>query len=215
MNSKPLWVSATRRVAWTTLAAATLAGSLSACAPLLVGGAMVGGTLVAIDRRTSGAQLDDETIEIKGALRLRDVVGSTARVSLTSYNRLVLITGEVPNEADKRAVEQAVARLDNVRSVVNDLHIGAAISLTARSNDLVTSGKVKAGFVDAHDLQANTIKVVTQRGVVYLMGRLTEREAQKAVEVARGVAGVQKVVRVFELISERELEEIRKGPATK
>lgn len=215
MNSKQLWAAAARRVAWTTLAAATMAGALSACAPLLVGGAMVGGTLVAIDRRTSGAQLDDETIEIKGALRLRDVVGSTARVSLTSYNRLVLITGEVPNEADKRAVEQAVARLDNVRSVVNDLHIGAAISLTARSNDLVTSGKVKAGFVDAHDLQANTIKVVTQRGVVYLMGRLTEREAQKAVEVARGVAGVQKVVRVFELISERELEEIRKGPSTK
>ncbi len=215
MISKQLRGSVTRRVAWAGLAAVTLAGALSACAPLLVGGAMVGGTLVAIDRRTSGAQLDDETIEIKGALRLRDVVGATSRVSLTSYNRLVLITGEVPSEADKRAVEQAVARLDNVRSVVNDLHIGPAISLTTRSNDLVTSGKVKAGFVDAHDLQANTIKVVTQRGIVYLMGRLTEREAQKAVEVARAVAGVQKVVRVFELISERELEEIRKGPATK
>lgn len=215
MISKQLWGAASRRLALASLALATLAGALSACAPLLVGGAMVGGTLVAIDRRTSGAQLDDEAIEIKGALRLREVVGATARVSLTSYNRLVLITGEVATEADKRAVEQAVARLDNVRSVVNDLHIGPAISLTARSNDLVTSGKVKASFVDAHDLQANTIKVVTQRGIVYLMGRLTEREAQKAVEVARGVGGVQKVVRVFELITERELEEIRKGPATK
>jgi len=215
MISKQLWGAASRRMALASLATVTLAGALSACAPLLVGGAMVGGTLVAIDRRTSGAQLDDEAIEIKGALRLREVVGATARVSLTSYNRLVLITGEVANEADKRAVEQAVARLDNVRSVVNDLHIGPAISLTARSNDLVTSGKVKASFVDAHDLQANTIKVVTQRGIVYLMGRLTEREAQKAVEVARGVGGVQKVVRVLELISERELEEIRKGPAAK
>jgi osmotically-inducible protein OsmY len=215
MISKQLWGAASRRMALASLATVTLAGTLSACAPLLVGGAMVGGTLVAIDRRTSGAQLDDEAIEIKGALRLREVVGATARVSLTSYNRLVLITGEVANDADKRAVEQAVARLDNVRSVVNDLHIGPAISLTARSNDLVTSGKVKASFVDAHDLQANTIKVVTQRGIVYLMGRLTEREAQKAVEVARGVGGVQKVVRVLELISERELEEIRKGPAAK
>jgi osmotically-inducible protein OsmY len=215
MISKQLWGAASRRMALASLATVTLAGALSACAPLLVGGAMVGGTLVAIDRRTSGAQLDDEAIEIKGALRLREVVGATARVSLTSYNRLVLITGEVANDADKRAVEQAVARLDNVRSVVNDLHIGPAISLTARSNDLVTSGKVKASFVDAHDLQANTIKVVTQRGIVYLMGRLTEREAQKAVEVARGVGGVQKVVRVLELISERELEEIRKGPAAK
>lgn len=215
MISKQLWGAASRRMALASLATVTLAGALSACAPLLVGGAMVGGTLVAIDRRTSGAQLDDEAIEIKGALRLREVVGATARVSLTSYNRLVLITGEVANDADKRAVEQAVARLDNVRSVVNDLHIGPAISLTARSNDLVTSGKVKASFVDAHDLQANTIKVVTQRGIVYLMGRLTEREAQKAVEVARGVGGVQKVVRVLELISERELEEIRKGLAAK
>jgi osmotically-inducible protein OsmY len=187
--------------------AAALAGCqlLSACAPLIVGGAMLGGTLMATDRRTSGAQVEDQAIELKAMNRIRDVVGDRAHVSTTSYNRIVLITGEVPNEADKAAVEQAVQRVENVKSTVNELETMGASSLTSRSNDAILSSKVKATFVDAKDLFANAFKVVSERGTVYLMGRVTEREATRATELARSVGGVQKVVRLLEIISEQDL----------
>lgn len=188
------------------------ATALTACAPLLIGGAMVGTTLVVTDRRTSGTQLEDETIEIKARNRANDVLGDRGSVSATSYNRLVLLTGEVRSDADKANVEQAVARIDNVRSVVNELAVLGESSLTSRSSDAILSGKVKASFVDAKDLQANTIKVVTERGIVYLMGIVTEREANRAADIARGVSGVQKVVRVFEVISEAELANLQPRP---
>ena len=187
------------------LAAVLAASLLSACAPLLIGGAVVGGSLLVTDRRSSGAQVDDQAIEIKGANRVREQIGERGRISITSYNRQVLLTGEAATEADKSAAEQAVGRVDNVRSIVNELVIGPTPTLTARSNDLVISGKVKASFIDAADLHANAVKVVTERGIVYLMGRVTEREAGRATEIARGVGGVQKVVRVFEIVSESEL----------
>jgi osmotically-inducible protein OsmY len=181
------------------------ANVLSGCAPLLVGGAVLGGTLMATDRRTSGAQVEDQAIELKSMNRIRDVVGDRAHVSTTSYNRVVLITGEVPSEADKTAVEQAVQRVENVKSTVNELEIMGPSSLTSRSNDAILSSKVKASFVDAKDLFANAFKVTSERGTVYLMGRVTEREANRATEVARSVSGVQKVVRLFEIITEQEL----------
>ena len=187
------------------LAASTLLG---ACAPLVVGGAMVGGALVVTDRRTSGTQLEDQTIEFKAGARMREVVGERGRVSATSYNRLVLLTGEVATEADKAAAEQAAARVENVRATVNELVVlegGFASSLANRSNDAILSGKVKASLVDAKDLQANAFKVVTERGTVYLMGRVTEREASRATDVARSINGVRRVVRVFEVVSEAEL----------
>ena len=184
------------------LAAATLLG---ACAPLLVGGAMVGTSLMVTDRRSSGTQVEDQTIELKGATRVRDTIGDRGHAIVTSYNRLVLLTGEVPLEADKAAVEQAVARVDNVRSIVNELAVMPPSSLSGRSNDTILTSKVKASFVDAKDLQSNAFKVVTERGVVYLMGLVTEREATRASEIARGVSGVQKVVRVFDVITEAEL----------
>ena len=187
------------------LAAVLAASLLSACAPLLIGGAVVGGSLLVTDRRSSGAQVDDQAIEIKGANRVREQIGDRGRISITSYNRQVLLTGEAATEADKSAAEQAVGRVDNVRSIVNELVIGPSPALTARSNDLVISGKVKASFIDASDLHANAVKVVTERGIVYLMGRVTEREAGRATEIARGVGGVQKVVRVFEIVTESEL----------
>lgn len=191
-------------------------GLLSACAPLLMGGAMVGTALVASDRRTTGIQLEDQTIELKASARARELVGDRGRVSTTSYNRLALITGEVPTEADKVAVEQAIAKVDNVRATVNELVVlgsnAFTSSLANRSNDSILSGKVKATFVDAKDIQANAFKVVTERGVIYLMGRVTEREADRATELARSVGGVQKVVRVFEVVSEQEL--ARSGQAT-
>jgi osmotically-inducible protein OsmY len=197
------------RVRTTALLAALAASTvLSACAPLVVGGAMLGGTLMATDRRTSGAQIEDQAIELKGMNRVRESLGERGHVSVTSYNRQVLITGEVMSEADKAAAEQAVQRVENVRSTVNELVIAGASSLTSRSNDVILSSKVKASFVDAKDLFANAFKVVTERGTVYLMGRVTEREASRAVEIARGIGGVQKVVRVFEIVTEQELADL-------
>ena len=182
------------------LAAATLSG----CAGVVVGGAVVGG-MVAIDRRSAGAQLEDQNIELKGAVRASDAIAGRGHVSLTSYNRTVLLSGEVPTEADRGAVERAVRQVDNVRAVVNELAVMEASSMTTRSSDSVVTGKVKAAFLDATGLQSNAFKVVTERGVVYLMGRVTEREAKQATDVARRVGGVAKVVRVFEIISEDEL----------
>ncbi|HKX41663.1 MAG TPA: BON domain-containing protein [Burkholderiaceae bacterium] len=190
-----------------TVLLGTLAGAslLSGCAAVLLGGAAVGTAMVVTDRRTSGAQVDDQAIELKAVNRINEVLGERGRAIVTSFNRLVLITGEVPNEADKAAVEQAVSRIENVRSVVNELAIAPAASLGTRSSDTLITSKVKASLIDAKDLQVNAFKVVTERGVVYLMGRVTDREANRASDVSRGVSGVQKVVRVFEVVSEAEL----------
>ncbi|CAG1017336.1 hypothetical protein BURC_01981 [Burkholderiaceae bacterium] len=200
----------------TTVVIGAIAASaaLTACAPLVVGGAMLGGTLMATDRRTSGAQIEDQAIELKAMNRIREVMGDRGHVSATSYNRMVLITGEVQSDADKAAVEQAVQRVENVRSTVNELQVMGASSLTSRSNDAILTSKVKASFVDAKDIFANSFKVVTERGTVYLMGRVTEREANRAVEITRGVSGVQRVVRVLEILTEQELADLApKAPA--
>ena len=186
------------------LSAAAAASLMSACAPLILGSAMVGGALVAVDRRTAGTQLEDEAIELKAGARAREV-SPAGHINVTSYNRMLLVTGEVPNETDRKAVEQVVGRIENVRSVVNELAVAGNSALGVRSSDSLISGKVKASFIDAKDLQAQAIKVTTERGVVYLMGMVTEREATRASDVARSISGVHKVVRVFELISEAEL----------
>ena len=190
-----------------------VAGALSACAPLLVGGAAVGTALVASDRRTPGTQLEDETIEIKARGRIQEVVGDRVHVNVTSYNRTVLLTGEAPNEADKAAIEAVVRPIDNVRNVMNEIAVHPIVSLAEMSNDALITSKVKASFVDARDIFANAYKVTTEHGVVYLMGRVTDREANRAVELARGVRGVRKVVKAFEIISEAELAELRTVPA--
>jgi len=188
------------------LAGAALAGALlSGCGAILVGGAIVGGAMIATDRRTTGAQVDDETIEVKSSTRMSETFGDKARVETTSYNRMALLTGEVPTQTDKTTAEQIVARVPNVSSVVNELTVGPLNTFGERSKDTYVTTKVKTSLVDAQDLFANSIKVTTHRGVVYLMGRVTEREATRATEVARGVSGVAKVVRVFEVISEAEL----------
>jgi osmotically-inducible protein OsmY len=194
-----------KRLMLATCAAAVVSTSLTGCFPLLAGGALAGSALVATDRRTSGAQLEDEGIELRAMSRLRDNVGSRARVSVTSYNRQVLLTGEVLNEQDRKLVEQVVSRVENVTSVVNELAIINSPSLVQRSSDVLITGQVKAMFVDAKDLYANAFKVVTERGTVYLMGRVTQREADRATEIVRGARGVQKVVRIFEIISEDEM----------
>jgi osmotically-inducible protein OsmY len=187
------------------LAAATV---LPGCAPLVVGAA-VGTALAVTDRRTSGAQLEDEAIEIKAINRVAQAVGSRGHVNVTSYNRTVLITGEVRSEDDRVAVERALAGIENVRGTVNELAVMGASSLTSRTSDGLITSKVKATFIDAKDVQASAVKVVTERGVVHLMGLVTEREADRAVELARSVSGVGKVVRVFELVSEAELAKLQ------
>ena len=184
--------------------AGALAGGLSACAPLIVGGAMVGGGLVATDRRTAGTQLEDEGIELRAASRIRELA-TLGQVSVTSYNRLVLLTGEVPGANERAQVEQAVARVENVRGVVNEVVIAPNSSLSSRTADSGLAAKVKLTLVDAKDVQANAYKVVAERRVVYLMGRVTEREANRGAELASQVSGVDKVVKVFEIVSEKGL----------
>jgi osmotically-inducible protein OsmY len=191
------------------LAAMAVATLMSACAPLLVGGAVMGTSLMVTDRRTSGTQVEDQSIELKAMTRTREAVGERGHVNATSYNRTLLLTGEVAAETDKVAVEQAVAKIEGVRTVVNELVVAGSSSLAARSNDAILTSKVKASFIDAKDVFANAIKVVTERSSVYLMGRVTEREANRASDIARGVGGVQKVVRVFEVITEAELAELQ------
>ena len=190
------------------LAAALVATTLlGACAPLVVGGAMVGGAMSYTDRRTSGAQVEDEAIELKAINRIGAV--TTGHVNVTSYNRSVLLTGEVPTEAERLAVDKTVGQIEHVRATANELVVGFNSSISARSNDVILSSKVKASYIDAQDLQSNAIKVVAERGTIYLMGRVTEREAGRATEVARGVGGVAKVVRLFEVISEAELAQLQ------
>jgi osmotically-inducible protein OsmY len=196
----------------TVLVAASLAGALSACAPIVVGGAVMG-SLVATDRRTSGAQLEDEGIELRAASRIRDNLGERGHINVNSYNRRVLLTGEVPSAQDKQLVEQIVTRVDNVQLVVNELAVLGNTSLTQRSADTLVTGRIKAAMGDSRDLFANAYKVVTERGTTYLMGRVTQREADRATEIARSTPGVQKVVRVFEIITEDELRSLLPKPA--
>ncbi|HYF40963.1 MAG TPA: BON domain-containing protein [Ramlibacter sp.] len=191
-----------------TLLAATVAlGSLAGCAPLVLGGAAVG-TMVAIDRRTSGAQLEDEGIELRAGARIRDTLGARSHINVTSYNRQVLLTGEVPSEADKQQAQQLVSQVENVKAIVNELAVMGNSSIAQRSADTLTTGKVRASFVDDRQLSAPAFRVVTERGTVYLMGRVTQREADRATQIARSISGVQRVVRVFEIISEQELQQI-------
>lgn len=187
---------------------------LPACAPLVLGGAAVGGAMFASDRRTSGAQVEDQAIELKAGSRIKELA-TLGNVSATSFNRLLLITGQVPTEADRMALGEALAKLENVRAVVNELAVVGNTTFSASSSDTIISAKVIGAFIDARDLQSNAFKVVTERGVVYLMGIVTEREAGRATELARTVGGVQKVVRVFEVISEEELARLLPKPAPK
>ncbi|RJF97518.1 BON domain-containing protein [Noviherbaspirillum saxi] len=203
------WTRITRPLAATILCGVVVA-SLQGCVEMAVGSAVVG-TLSATDRRTFGAQTEDKAIVFKGETRIPNLVGNAGHVNVTSFNRKVLLTGEVRDEAMKAAVEREVGAIEGVQSIVNDLEIAGTSSFTSRSNDSLITGKVKAAFVDARDLYANSIKVVTERGIVYLMGRVTQREGQLAGQVASGVNGVQKVVKVFEYISDDEFRQMTKS----
>lgn len=203
----------------TLVAAATLTLVLSGCAPVLLtspavmfGGAGVA-SLVAVDRRTSGIQLEDEGIELRASAKIREAMVDRAHVTVVSYNRQVLITGEVPHAQDKAALSTIVGRVENVRAVVNEVAVMENASLTSRSKDALITGRVKAALVDAKDLYASAFKVVTERGTVYLMGRVTRTEADRGTEIARSTDGVVRVVRVFEIITDDELKAMLPKPA--
>jgi osmotically-inducible protein OsmY len=196
------------------LALGTLvAVSLSGCFPLVVGGAFVGTGLVATDRRTSGSLVEDEGIELRAASRIRENLGERVHVNVTSYNRQVLLTGEVPNLQDKQLIEKIVAGVDNVRNIVNELEVMGNTTLTQRSSDTLVTGRAKAALVDAKDLFASAFKLTTERGTVYVMGRVTAREAKRATDIISGVSGVGRVVRILEIISEEELARTLPQPA--
>jgi osmotically-inducible protein OsmY len=179
-------------------------GLASCAAPLMFGG-VIGGAMVASDRRTTGIQVEDETIEQRSATAIRENFGSKEHISITSYNRQVLITGEVSSDTVRRQVESLIGRVENVRAVVNELAVGPASSTSDRASDVLLVAKVKASMVDTEDVFANIYKVVGERGTIYLMGRVTQREAKRATDVVRGVSGVKRVVRVFEYITEDDL----------
>lgn len=202
-----------RRIGAAALLGAIVATQLSGCFPLAAAG-IAAGTLAATDRRTLGAQADDTAISLKAESRIRDRYGNRAHINVNSYNRKVLLTGEVPDAAARVEVESIVAAVENVTSTVNETVVAPITPMSARANDTLITGQVKAAFVDAKDLFANSIKVVTERNVVYLMGRVTQREGNRAGDITRTLRGVQKVVKVFDYITEQELAAMQNQPAS-
>lgn len=181
------------------LSALTFLPALSGCFPLAATGAAAT-AYVAADRRTAGTVIDDETIELKASNRISEKLGNQVHVDVTSYNHVVLLTGEAPTEALKAEAEKIARGLPNVRNVVNEIQIAGPSSLASRSNDALITSKVKARFIDANKFSPNYVKVVTENGVVYLLGLVTHKEAEDAVQIARTTGGVRKVVKVFEYI---------------
>jgi osmotically-inducible protein OsmY len=181
------------------LIAAVISTQLTACIPVVAGGAAAGG-LMAADRRTSGAYVEDEAIEIKAEKNIDDQLGDKIHVNVTSYNRNVLITGEAIDEATKAKAESIANNVANVRGITNELIISATSPHTERNNDAYITTKVKARMLTENRFPVNYVKVVTEGSVVYLMGIVTHKEADDAVEIARGTDGVQKVVKVFEYL---------------
>ena len=192
---------------------AGLALSLQGCVAVIVGGAVMG-TMAATDRRSLGAQAEDASIVLKGSGRIEKVVADLGRVSVVSFNRKVLLTGEVKDEKMKKEVEKEISTLAGVSlPITNEIVVAPLSSFGARSNDLAITAKVQASIIDTKDIYVNAIKVHTDRGVVYLMGRVTLREAKLTAEVASNAAsGIKKVVKLFEYISDQELKDLASKP---
>lgn len=180
-----------------TIATAT---QLTGCFGVVAGGAAAGGAIVA-DRRTSGIYVEDENIELKAVKFMETNLGEHAHVNVTSYNRNVLLTGEVPDEAAKAKAESAVKAITNVRNITDELVVGPKSTLGSRSNDTYLTSKVKSQFVTEGKFSANYVKVVTENSVVYLLGIVNKAEADAAAEIAANTDGVSKVVKVFEYIN--------------
>ncbi|MEY2801528.1 MAG: hypothetical protein RL513_1113, partial [Pseudomonadota bacterium] len=193
-----------RRPIAMTLAAAFLAVQLAGCAQLALQAVSMG-AMVSVDRRTAGAQLEDETIQLKAVAALKQALGSSINVQVTSHNRQVLLTGEVPDAASKTLAQRLVGQVENVRTVYNELAVENLTTLVQRGSDAYLTARVRAAFFDAPDLSSNAFRVVTSRSTVYLMGLVTPRESERAVRITQQVNGVQRIVKVFEVIGEEEL----------
>ena len=200
-----------QKTVFITLLSAGVITQLSGCFPLMAG-AMVGTSLAATDRRTLGTQLEDRQIQLKAETTIASSMQGE-NVNVTVFNRRVLLTGQTPNLELKNKAEQLARSVENVREVINALEVGIASSLVSRSNDALLTSKVKATFVDAKDVFSNAFKVTTERGVVYLMGRVTQAEGDRAADLTSRIAGVSKVVKVLDLMSEAELRQMQREPA--
>lgn len=187
----------TRHIGIQLVLAIAFATQLTACIPLVVGGAAAGGAMAA-DRRTSGIYIEDQNIELKASKKMETNLGEYAHVNVTSFNRNVLLTGEVPDANAKVKAEALAKEITNVRAITNEIAVGPKSSIGSRSNDSFITSKVKGLFVTENKFQANYVKVVTENSVVYLMGLVTQAEADAAAEIARNTDGVTKVVKVFE-----------------
>ena len=181
------------------LAAAVL--TLGGCIEAAIVGGAAGGALMANDRRTAEVVLGDERVEVTANNRISNRFGDKVHVNVTSFNYTILLTGEVPDAKVKAEVERIASEVERVKAVVNELQIGAQSALTARGNDTYLTGRVKASMVGANKFNTNYVKVVTEAGIVYLMGLVTRKEGDDATEIARAIGGVQKVVRVFEYVT--------------
>ncbi|AYH45297.1 BON domain-containing protein [Azoarcus sp. DN11] len=205
MNNKTLL--ANRRTLILGLAAAATLPLLQGCLPLVAGG-VGAGAVMATDRRTSGAYVEDEGIEWRTSSALRDRLGDAVHINVTAFNRNVLLTGEAPTEAHRAEAERVAGGIANVKGIVNEIQVAGISSLTSRGNDSLLTSKVKARFVDAAQFSANHVKVVTEAGTVFLLGIVTRREADAATEIARRTEGVRKVVKVFEYITDQQARQL-------
>lgn len=189
--------SMTKHTALKLILSAALISQITACVPVVVGGAAATGAMAA-DRRTSGIYVEDENIELKAIKKMETNLGEDAHVNVTSYNRNVLLTGEVPVAESKSKAESLVKEITNTRSITNEVTVGPKSTIGSRSNDSYITSKIKTKFVTENKFPANYVKVVTENSVVYLLGIVTNKEADDAVEIARNTDGVTKVVKVFE-----------------
>ncbi len=180
--------------------AAAFVSQLAACVPVVVGGAAAGG-VVAADRRTSGFFVEDQNIEIKANNKMESNLGEEAHVNVTSFNRNVLLTGEVPDAERLAKAASLMKEIENIRAVTNEIVVSPKAGIGSRSNDTFITSKVKTKFLTENKFPANYVKVVTENSVVYLMGLVTQAEGEAAVEIARNTDGVSKVVKVFEYLN--------------
>ncbi len=181
------------------VAFALAAPLLGACVPALLVGGAAGAAISYHDRRSTGTQADDETAEWKGRNRVPSALAERANINFTAFNRRLLISGEVPDEASREAVGQLAAGIEGIQQVHNELRIAPPAPFGTRSNDVFISSKVKARLLDTDQVASNHVKPVTESGVVFLMGIVSEREARAAIDIARTTAGVRKVVNLFEI----------------
>lgn len=194
-----------RPALFATLALAGLT-SLSGCGLLVVGGAAATTATIATDRRTAGEQLEDQTIELKVSSEMRKLMGEKpARIHPTSYAGVVLLTGDVPTAQDKQQAEQAAAKVEKVKRVVNEIRVGDVTPVSVRTNDSWITSKVTTKFINTKDVPTRTIVLTTERGIVYLMGKVTSTEGQMAATAASSVSGVNKVVKLFEIVARESL----------